>query len=136
MKWTSAVWRTINDMVKGSNEIEPTGLGNRNDLVGRFFMEHPHNTIGVLTSDRPAHLTGLYGRRELAGAVAVSEAAVRSAMVAAVRLLKVVVEPSGAVGLAAVLASVSRDTQCVGVILSGGNVDPPLLADVLRADFN
>src|SRR4051812_16061086 len=50
-----------------SNEIEPAGLGNRNDLVGRFFMEHPHNTIGVLTSDRADHLKELYGRRQFAG---------------------------------------------------------------------
>jgi threonine dehydratase len=35
-----------------------------------------------------------------------------------------------------VLASPPRDKKCVGVILSGGNVDPPLLAEVLRADFN
>ena len=25
-----------------SNDVVPTGLGNQNDLVGRFFMEHPH----------------------------------------------------------------------------------------------
>lgn len=25
-----------------SNDVMPTGLGNENDMVGRFFMEHPH----------------------------------------------------------------------------------------------
>jgi choline dehydrogenase-like flavoprotein len=25
-----------------SNDVVPSGLGNQNDLVGRFFMEHPH----------------------------------------------------------------------------------------------
>jgi choline dehydrogenase-like flavoprotein len=25
-----------------SNKVQKTGLGNQNDLVGRFFMEHPH----------------------------------------------------------------------------------------------
>ena len=25
-----------------SNDVVPVGLGNQNDLVGRFFMEHPH----------------------------------------------------------------------------------------------
>ncbi len=25
-----------------SNQVQKTGLGNQNDLVGRFFMEHPH----------------------------------------------------------------------------------------------
>ncbi|MCG6862928.1 MAG: hypothetical protein LJE70_16860, partial [Chromatiaceae bacterium] len=25
-----------------SNDVAPSGLGNQNDLVGRYFMEHPH----------------------------------------------------------------------------------------------
>lgn len=30
-----------------SNKIQNTGLGNKNDLVGRFFMEHPHLWSGI-----------------------------------------------------------------------------------------
>ena len=33
---------------------QPAGLGNRYDLVGRFFMEHPHFWSGVLVPDDPA----------------------------------------------------------------------------------
>jgi len=89
-----------------------------------------------LRAPLPGELTFAINRRELAGALTVDDAGVRAAMAAAVRHLKVVVEPSGAAALAAVVASPPRDKKCVGVILSGGNVDPPLLAEVLRADFN
>jgi threonine dehydratase len=41
--------------------------------------------------------------------------------------LKVVVEPSGAAALAALLRSPPHGS-CVGVILSGGNVDAELLS--------
>ena len=46
--------------------------------------------------------------------------------------LKLVVEPGGAVAAAAVLAGkVEARGRTVGVVLSGGNVDPNLLAEVL-----
>jgi choline dehydrogenase-like flavoprotein len=34
-----------------SNSVEPAGLGNRHDLVGRFFMEHPLVTAGTVITD-------------------------------------------------------------------------------------
>jgi threonine dehydratase len=46
--------------------------------------------------------------------------------------LKVVIEPSGAAALAAVLATPPRGAEVVAVVLSGGNVDAELFADVLR----
>jgi threonine dehydratase len=96
-----------------------------------------HTTLcDGLRAPLPGEITFAINRRELAGAVTVDDAAVRAAMAVAVQHLKVVVEPSGAAALAAVLASSSGDKRCVGVILSGGNVDPPLLADVLRGQFN
>ena len=33
-------------LMLASNRIEPAGLANANDLVGRFFMEHPHTDAG------------------------------------------------------------------------------------------
>jgi threonine dehydratase len=70
-------------------------------------------------------------KRDLAGALAVDDVQVREAMVLAAQHLKVVLEPSGAAALAAVLAAPPR-RGTIGVVLSGGNVDAALLADVLR----
>jgi threonine dehydratase len=89
-----------------------------------------------LRAPLPGELTFAINRRELAGAAAVSDSEVRAAMAVAARHLKVVVEPSGAAALAAVLASPPGDKRCVGVILSGGNVDSGLLADVVRDSYN
>lgn len=54
----------------------------------------------------------------------------------AVRLLffrmKLVVEPSGALGLAALLGGAAPVAGRVGVILSGGNIDPAVMARILK----
>jgi len=36
-----------------SNKVQRTGLGNQNDLVGRFFMEHPHLWSGIFIPSKP-----------------------------------------------------------------------------------
>jgi threonine dehydratase len=96
-----------------------------------------HTTLcDGLRASLPGEITFAINRRELAGAVTVDDAAVLEAMAVAAQHLKLVVEPSGAAALAAALASPSRDKRRVGVILSGGNVDPPLLADVLRGQLS
>ncbi|HEX8578409.1 MAG TPA: pyridoxal-phosphate dependent enzyme [Allosphingosinicella sp.] len=69
-----------------------------------------------------------------ARALAVSEEEVAGAMAFAARHLRLVVEPGGAVALAAVLAgkagAVSERTV---IVLSGGNVDPATYAAILAA---
>ena len=54
-------------------------------------------------------------------------------MAIAARDLKIVLEPSGAAGFAALLKEPQRGRKCVGVILSGGNVDPETLTRALTA---
>ncbi len=71
-------------------------------------------------------------RAKLAGALAVDDARIREAMALAAQQLKLVLEPSGAAALAAVLAARPPRAKCIGVVLSGGNVDAELFADVLR----
>lgn len=63
--------------------------------------------------------------------VVVSEAEVREAMRFAFQNLKLVVEPGGAVALAAILAGkVDTRGKITGVVLSGGNVDYALFAEI------
>ena len=45
-----------------SDRVEPMGLGNRHDLVGRFFMEHPSIRCGVIAARDPYDLLDTYGK--------------------------------------------------------------------------
>lgn len=49
-------------LLLGSNQIQNVGLGNQNDLVGRFFMEHPVFRLGVFrpTNRQIFNSAGLY----------------------------------------------------------------------------
>ena len=50
----------------------------------------------------------------------------------AMRELKLVVEPSGAVGLAALLSGTfPLDGKSVVIVLSGGNIDPDIMKQAL-----
>jgi len=88
---------------------------------------------GVRTTE-PGAKTFPVLQKNLDGILLVSDAAI----VAAVRALAVrahlVVEPTGAVAAAAALARrIPADPGArVGIVLSGGNVDPELLAKILQ----
>ncbi|MCB9137250.1 MAG: threo-3-hydroxy-L-aspartate ammonia-lyase [Caldilineaceae bacterium] len=62
--------------------------------------------------------------------VTVSEEAIKEAVRFAFYRLKLVVEPSGALGLAALLSGLDAGQQA-GIILSGGNIDGPTMRAVL-----
>lgn len=83
----------------------------------------------------PGALTFPILKSNLAGIVLVSDDEIRAAVRALAQEIRLVVEPTGAVAAAAVLAGrlpLERGAR-VGVILSGGNVDPALLAQILSA---
>ena len=64
-----------------------------------------------------------------------SDDEVRQAIVFAARTLKLVVEPGGAVALAAVLAGrLDVRGRTVAVTLSGGNIEDSLLAGLLATN--
>lgn len=72
-------------------------------------------------------------RESGARGVAVSEAEIEHAMAFAARHLRLVVEPGGAVALAALLAGKAGEiTDRTVIILSGGNVDPCQYAQILE----
>ena len=85
----------------------------------------------ALLTDRPGQLTYDIMREHITAGLTVSDAEVRAAMRFAFRNLKTVVEPGGAVGLAAVLAG-KADTagKTTAIIFSGGNVDVELFASI------
>jgi threo-3-hydroxy-L-aspartate ammonia-lyase len=61
----------------------------------------------------------------------VSEEAIKDAVRWLFYRMKLVVEPSGALGIAALLAGAARPRGRVGVILSGGNIDAQVMANIL-----
>jgi len=95
-----------------------------------------HPTIcDALMTDRPGELTFPINRR-LQRVVTVSDAEVAEAVAYAFRTLKQVVEPGGAVSLAALLSGhVEAAGKTTAIVLSGGNVDPGLFSDIIEGRF-
>jgi choline dehydrogenase-like flavoprotein len=54
-------------LLLASNRVEPAGIGNRNDLVGRFFMEHPHPDAGGIMVTGESASFDAYSTREVDG---------------------------------------------------------------------
>lgn len=87
----------------------------------------------ALLSVQPGELTFEINRKRLKGAYAVTDDEVRSAVAYAYRELKLVVEPGGAVALAALLAGrVDTQGRTVGIVLSGGNIDTEQFCSIVR----
>jgi threonine dehydratase len=86
----------------------------------------------ALESPMTGEITFPILKDRLAGAVTVDDAEIAEAMRYAFRVLKLVVEPGGVAGLAALLASrIELGGRTAAVILSGGNVDPDLFARIV-----
>ncbi|MCG8367756.1 MAG: threo-3-hydroxy-L-aspartate ammonia-lyase [Pseudanabaenales cyanobacterium] len=66
--------------------------------------------------------------------VTVSEAAIKEAVRFLFYRLKLVVEPSGALGLAALLSGQATAEGRIGVILSGGNIDGAMMGQILSEE--
>jgi len=94
-----------------------TGQRERNSGTGSKFCD-------ALLTPTPGELTFSINRSRLAGGVAVSDEEVRAAQKFAARNLKLVVEPGGAVALAAVLhRRIASAGMVTGIVLSGGNAE-------------
>lgn len=95
-----------------------------------------HPTIcDALMTDRPGELTFPINQR-LSGVQTVTDAEVVEAVRYAYRTLKLVVEPGGAVSLAALLSGkVEARGRTSAIVLSGGNVDAALFSAIIEDRF-
>lgn len=84
-----------------------------------------------LLAETPGVIAFALLKQMQAASLTVTDAQVLDAMAFAIYELKLVLEPSGAAALAALLARRVPDHDCVAVILSGGNVDKSTLERAL-----
>jgi threonine dehydratase len=81
----------------------------------------------------PGSLTLPIVRELVSDILLVDEGDIEQAIVLLLEIEKTVVEGAGAVGLATVLAARARfEGRKVGIVLSGGNIDPLMLADIIE----
>lgn len=98
----------------------------------RRSIPMPQTIADGLRAQQPGALTFPVLRALAEQIVVVSDEEIRAAMAFLLARLKILVEPSGAVGAAALLAGrLPRSLGTVGVILSGGNVDLEQLAGLV-----
>lgn len=88
----------------------------------RVTIAVPRTIADGLQVVAPGRLTFEVNRRLVSEVVVVSDDELLAAMAFAFDRMKIVTEPSGAAGLAAVLGGAGAGSGRVGVILSGGNV--------------
>jgi threonine dehydratase len=118
--------------------VEPAGF---DDLARSLASGRRHTNAALAGSICDALLVATPGeiplalaRRNLAGGLAVTDEEVRAAVRFAFTELKLVVEPSGAAALAALLAGkMTAAGRTIACVLSGGNVDPALFAEIIAA---
>lgn len=118
--------------------VEPEGFDDtaRSLAAGERLENDPSaKTIcDALMAPTPGHMTFEINRGILAGGLAVSEGETRNAIRYAATELKLIAEPGGAVALAAALAGkMDLDGKTAVVVISGGNIDPELLAEILTS---
>jgi threonine dehydratase len=117
--------------------VEPTGFDDHARSLASGGLERnaadSRSICDALQAPTPGEITFPINRALLAGGLVVTDDEVRDAMRFAFNVLKLVVEPGGAVALAAVL---QRRLNTIGRVtalpLSGGNVDPDQFAAIIR----
>jgi threonine dehydratase len=115
---------------------EPEGFDDHARSL-RAGKREPHRAEGrticdALMASIPGEITFAINSRLLTEGITATDAEVGAAVGFAFRELKLVVEPGGAVGLAALLAGhIDASEKAVVIVLSGGNVDADLYARLI-----
>ncbi|TJW10544.1 MAG: threonine/serine dehydratase [Mesorhizobium sp.] len=137
---SSGISVAVKDASPGTSvwAVEPEYFDDtRRSLIkgARVANEPGHTSIcDAILTHAPGAITFEINRRNLAGGIAVSDKATAQAMRDAMAYLKLVVEPGGCVGLAALSSGeIELTGKCVAVVLSGGNVDFGTYAEIMAA---
>jgi threonine dehydratase len=122
------------------HSVEPAGFDDYARSLRSGRIEKNPKASGsicdALMSPSPGEMTFAINSRLLGGGLAVTDAEAAEAVRFAFEVLKLVVEPGGAVALAAVLSrKIAIEGRTVGVIASGGNCDSALYARILRREI-
>jgi threonine dehydratase len=121
--------RIIGVQPEGSNAVHASRL------AGRVTAIPAVRTIcDALTAQRPGELTFAHVQAFVDDLVLVSDAEAIAAVAFLAEQAKLVVEPGGAVAVAALLSGRVRPTGNVVAHVSGGNVDRDRLAEYVRSD--
>jgi len=117
--------------------VEPMGFDDtaRSLAAGEALPNLPgaRSICDALLAPEPGQLTLSINQRLVSSGIAVSDEDVRRAMIFAWQTLKLVVEPGGAVALAAALnGAIDCKGRVVAVVLSGANVDATVFSEILR----
>ncbi len=94
--------------------------------------EHRFTIAEGIAVKRPGELTSAILRERLDDVVTVTDDQISHAIVLLLERTKLIVEGAGAASLAALLAGKVPGEDEVCVVLSGGNIDPTLLIQVMR----
>ncbi|HZD87358.1 MAG TPA: threonine/serine dehydratase [Gaiellaceae bacterium] len=117
--------------------VEPeVGDDTRRSLAAgeRVRIDVPHTIADGLQATEPGELTFEVNRRRLDEVVTVTDGEIVAAMTFLFDRLKLVAEPSGAVGVAALLAGkLDAGGRTAGVVVSGGNVGAARFAELVAA---
>lgn len=120
--------------------VEPQGFDDtrRSLEAGERVSNDPaaRSICDALLAPEPGALTFSINKRLLKGGLVATDAEVADAMRYAFSTLKLVLEPGGAVTLAAILSGkLPTRGRTLGIVCSGGNVDPALFARVLAGEL-
>jgi threonine dehydratase len=98
----------------------------------RVHIDVPHTIADGLQTQQPGELTFAIVRALARGIVTVTDDELRDAMRFAFERMKLVIEPSGAAALAAVMTGkIDVRGKSAGIVISGGNVDIDRFAQLL-----
>ncbi|MFF7314128.1 threo-3-hydroxy-L-aspartate ammonia-lyase [Streptomyces sp. NPDC008137] len=116
--------------------VEPdTGDDTKRSLEAgeRVTIPVPRTLADGQALPTPGEITFAINRRLVDGIALVGDDEIRDAMRFAFERLKIVLEPSGATALAALLAGrIDRRPRRIGVIASGGNIDTRRFTDIIN----